>query len=222
MALRSRSISAVLLASLVAGCRSVPPPEPARDAADPTPPVTLFDGVSLAGWAPSHFGGDGEVTVEDGRLVLGVGGPLTGVTWVGGELPRDGYELQLDAARVEGGDFFCALTFPVGASAASLVLGGWGGSVTGISNLDGADASENETTRYLYYETGRRYAVRLRVADGRIRAWLDGEPIVDADLTGRAVGIRPEVAPSLPLGVASYATRASIGPITLLRLPTGA
>ena len=36
------------------------------------------------------------------------------------------YELRLEAKRVEGGDFFCGLTFPVGKEYCTLILGGWG------------------------------------------------------------------------------------------------
>ena len=132
-----------------------------------------------------------------------------------GDLPRTDYELAFDAAREEGVDFFCGLTFPVGESHASLILGGWGGATTGLSSLDGRDAADNETTSYRTYELGRRYAVRVRVETERLQAWVDGEPVVDVAIAGRDVGIRPEVEPSCPLGVASFATRASISPILL-------
>src|SRR5262245_58340085 len=73
--------------------------------------VSLFDGRTLAGWAITDFAGHGEVSVEDGKLILG-NGVMTGVTWTNA-LPRMNYEISLEAMRVEGNDFFCALTFPV-------------------------------------------------------------------------------------------------------------
>ncbi|MEZ5299675.1 MAG: hypothetical protein R3F11_03245 [Verrucomicrobiales bacterium] len=47
---------------------------------------------------------------------LGAGAGITGMRFApGGEaLPADGYEIELEARRVSGSDFFCGLTFPVG------------------------------------------------------------------------------------------------------------
>ena len=42
--------------------------------------MSLFDGKTLRGWKPSPFGGHGDVEVEDGKIVLGFGEPLTGIT----------------------------------------------------------------------------------------------------------------------------------------------
>jgi hypothetical protein len=211
-----RALSWSLVLALGLGSAGCAGPRPAELPA----PVgqTLFDGRSLGGFVPSVFGGDGEIGVEDGRLVLGMGSPLTGVVWRGAELPRTDYEVELTAARLAGSDFFCGLTFPVGEGHATLVLGGWGGSLCGISSIDGYDASENETTKFIYLETGREFAVRLRVRPGRIEAWLDGEPLVDVSVEGREVSTRPEVEGSLPFGIASFATRAAIGPVRLRRL----
>jgi len=183
------------------------------------PWTVLFDGSSLAGWTPSEFGGQGEVRLEDGALRLEMGSPLTGITWTDAEaLPRTDYELELVAARLLGNDFFCGLTFPVGDSWATLVLGGWGGALTGLSCLDGRDASDNETRSYHVYERGRDYRVRLVVTPARIRAWLDDEPIVAVAIAGRTVGLRVEVTRSAPLGVACYATVARLSSLRLRSL----
>ncbi len=177
----------------------------------------LFDGHSLSGWKESGFGGAGKVEVVDGRLLLGQGSPMTGVTWVGGaergvagDFPRDDYELELDAARLLGTDFFCGLTFPVGDTHLTLVLGGWGGSLCGLSCLDGNDAANNETKSFHSFERGRSYHVRLLVAAGRVQAWLDGAPLVDVETRGRFLSLPPEVEPCRPLGIASYSTQAAI------------
>lgn len=183
------------------------------------PWTTLFDGRTLGAWQPTAFGGEGEVRIERGSLVLDFGNPLTGVTWHG-ELPAGDYELEVEAARELGDDFFCGLTFPVGERHLTLVLGGWGGSLVGLSSLDGADASSNETTRRVAFERGRPYLVRLRVAGDRVAAWLDGEPLVDVSVAGRALSLRPEVELSRPLGIASYATRASVRSVRLRGLHT--
>jgi hypothetical protein len=170
---------------------------------------SLFDGVSLDGWDETPFGGEGLIRVRDAAIVLEFGEPLTGITRHG-DVARMDYEIRLDAQRLAGHDFFCGLTFPVAASACSLILGGWGGSLVGLSNLDGKDASENETTQRIPFDDGRWYGVRVRVTASRIQAWLDDGLIIDVSTTGRRIGVRPEVDASRPLGVASYRTRAAL------------
>ncbi len=89
------------------------------------PWTSLFDGKSLGKWKSTDFAGHNEVEVKDGRIVLNFGSELTGITWTG-ELPRMNYEIKLDAMRVDGTDFFCGLTFPVGDLPCSFIVGGWG------------------------------------------------------------------------------------------------
>lgn len=186
----------------VAGAGATP-----RAAAEPAW-TRLFDGMALGQWEPTAFGGEGEVTVEDGVIRVGMGSNLSGITW-GGEFPRTNYELAVDARRDDGIDFFCGLTFPVGEASCSLIVGGWGGSVVGLSSIDGRDASENETTSTRSFESGRWYRVRVRVTESRIECFLDDEHVVDQALAGRRISIRDEVQPSQPLGIATYATAAS-------------
>lgn len=190
-------------------------------AADANGWSSLFDGAALGDWKPTPFGGEGEVHVADGAIVIPMGATLSGVTW-GGEFPRTGYEIELQARRVEGGDFFCGLTFPVGDAACSLILGGWGGSVTGLSCLDGRDAADNETTDTRTFERGRWYAVTVRVTTESIECLLDGEPLVEQDIEGRQISLRDEVALSAPLGIATYATTGEVRGIRWRPLPAAA
>lgn len=171
--------------------------------------ISLLGGGSPEGWRPADFPGAGSVRLEDGAWLLGRGENLTGVTWRE-ETPRGDYELRLEARRVEGGDFFCGLTFPVADEHCSLVVGGWGGEVVGLSNVDGKDASRNETTRRRSFEAGRWYKIRLSVADRRIKAWIDDEPVVDLDATGKTLSVRREAEPSKPLGVTAWRTAAAV------------
>jgi hypothetical protein len=169
----------------------------------------LFDGRSLEGWKRSDFGTAGDVRVEQGRIVLGFADGCNGITWQG-EFPTRDYEIRLQAQRVDGTDFFCGLTFPVGDDPCSLIVGGWGGSVVGLSSLDGEDAAHNETRRVMGFSKGRWYTIRLRVAAGRITAWIDDEQVVDIATEGRKIGIRPEVEESRPLGICSWCTTAAL------------
>ena len=178
-------------------------------AAEPVEWRPLFDGAALGEWKPTPFGGEGDVEIVDGAIRIGMGSDLSGITFTG-ECPRQSYEIALEARRVDGNDFFCGLTFPVADDTCSLILGGWGGAVTGLSSIDGQDAAHNDTTQYHEYEQGRWYAVTLRVTPGAIECFLDGEPIIDQPLAGKRISIREEIAPSKPLGIATYATTAEV------------
>lgn len=183
--------------------------------------IPLFDGATLDGWARSDFHPSGDVVVREGAVVLSAGDPLTGITYAG-DFPRDEYEVLVEARRLEGSDFFATITFPVGDDYVSLVVGGWGGKVVGLSSLEGDDASQNETTRWISFEDQRWYRIQLRVADGRVSAWLDGERIVDLAYAGRLLAPRVEVLPSRPFGIASWNTTAEIRRIELTPLSDGA
>jgi len=198
-----------------------PPLAPAAvvERADEAHWTILFDGTTLDGWESISYGGEGPVELVDGALRLGMGSMLTGVRYPDvARLPKQDYELELVAARLAGTDFFCGLTFPVGDSFATLVLGGWGGALTGLSCIDGLDASDNETKSYRRYEKGRDYAVHVRVTAERVQAWIDGESVVDAARAGRRFSLRTEVVKSQPLSVSSYATLARVRSLRLRAL----
>ena len=178
----------------------------------------LFDGKTLSNWQSTKFGGEGAVKVENGQIVLEAGATLTGITWAGPELPKTNYEIALQAMRVEGRDFFAGITFPVADSFCSLILGGWGGSVIGLSSINGEDASQNDTSQSIEFQNGRWYGVRIRVTPVRIEVWLDDRQIIAKDLKGNKIDIRLEMDVSKPLGVASWKTKSALRDIRLRRL----
>lgn len=163
-------------------------------------PLTIAAGGK---WVACRFGGDGAVEIKDGVISLGFGDPLTGVRWEG-EFPRQDYEISLEARRIGGFDFFCGLTLPSDEQRFSLILGGWGGSLVGISSIDGMDASENETTVFDDFKENRWYKVRVAVTKERLRAWLDDEDLVDVQLNGRPLDIRGEMEEATPVGIAAF------------------
>jgi hypothetical protein len=171
--------------------------------------TSLFDGESLAGWQSTEFGGEGEINVANGAMHFEMGSPLTGVTLTGPP-PTGSYEVEVTAARIEGTDFFCGLTFPVGKHHLTLVLGGWGGSVSGLSSLDDDDASRNLTRTLKGFKSDHDYTVLVRVSKDNVTVLLDGEPFTETQLAGKELTLRTEVDLSRPFGIASFQTRARI------------
>lgn len=191
----------------------------AAEKKSPTPWRSLFNGKNLDGWKVPEFGGEGEVHVKDGNLMLEMGVDLTGATLTKvKDLPKTNYEVELEAKRVDGTDFFCGLTFPVKDDPCSFILGGWGGSLCGISSIDGDDASQNSTTTFQTLKKNQWYKIRLQVTDHKIQVWLDGKQIVDQNLKDRKISIRHEVELSRPFGITSFATTAALKNIRIRKL----
>ncbi len=164
---------------------------------------------TLSDWTPADFAGRTEVYALDDALIIEEGNDMTGISWTG-PVPEGDYEITLEAMRISGGDFFCGLTAPYKDTVFSLVVGGWGGTCVGISSLDWLDAYHNETARFRSFEEQRWYRIRLQVSDGLIEAWVDDEKVVDVDVTNREVDIRWEMAPTKPLGIATWRTTGAI------------
>ena len=83
--------------------------------------VSLFDGKSMGLWKSAEFISSGKIYVSDGSIVLEKGNDMTGITW-SGPIAKKNYEISLQGRRLEGYDFFCGLTFPVGNSYCFLYL----------------------------------------------------------------------------------------------------
>jgi len=160
-------------------------------------------------WTVADFAGSTDVHVLDKALIIECGNEMTGVRW-SGQAPEGDYEITLEAMRLSGNDFFCGLTAPWRDTAFSLVVGGWGGTCIGISSLDWADAYNNETAKFRGLLSHRWYPIKLRVTGGRIQAWVDNEQLVDVDVSNREVDIRWEMAPTKPLGIATWRTTGAI------------
>jgi hypothetical protein len=188
-------------------------------AADTTAPAAkdLFDGTTLKGWKVTDFGGQGKVEVRDKTIVMARGSEMTGITWTG-KPPKGNYELTLEGKRVEGSDFFCTTTFPVGDKCCSFVTGGWGGSTIGLSNVDHMDASENPTSSSYDFKNGTWYKFRIRVTDDKIEVWINDKQVVDQARKEHEFGVRIECDPCCPLGIATYDTVGAVRNIKLREL----
>jgi hypothetical protein len=172
-------------------------------------PNSLFDGKTLNGWEITNFGPQGPVYVSGGSIFLGIGDGCTGITWKK-DFPETDYKVTLDARRLSGNDFFCGMTFPVGKEPCTLIVGGWGGTVVGLSSIDGYDASENETTEVMVFEKEKWYNICLVVKSDTIKAFINDIQVVDFVKGNKTLSVRPEVELSRPFGIASWYTTAEL------------
>lgn len=225
---RHATTPAPFLVALILATLTAPPLLQGKDAAVPPSPsasgdegwISLFDGRTLGQWKVTDFGGHGEVEVKDNQIILPLGAELTGINY-SGDLPAIDYEVRLEAMNLAGSDFFCGLTFPVEKSFCSLIVGGWGGGVVGLSSIDGRDASENETTKFMKFDHHKWYRIRLRVTAPKIEAWIDDEKVIDVEIAGRKIGLRlGPIEESKPFGIAAWQTTAALRNIQLRRLGT--
>jgi len=177
----------------------------------------IFDRKSLDGWEITNFGPQGPVSVSGGNIILGMGDGCTGVTWTR-NFPSSNYIVTLEAMRVQGNDFFCGMTFPVDEKFCTLIVGGWGGTVVGLSSINKMDASENETTSLRKFEKERWYRICLVVRPDTIKAFIDDEKVVNFAIGEKELSIRPEVQLSKPFGIASWNTTAALRNIRVERI----
>ena len=218
MKLKSLTVHALAIAILGAslGCASAPDVMSLEVGQE----AELFNGRDLTGWnvlTKEYFDAPGKVNVKDGAMILGAGSDMTGVQWAG-EVLKDDYSISLEARRVDGSDFFCGLTFPIGESYVSLILGGWGGSAVGLSNINDMSAIENQTSQMVEFVQNKWYSIEVRVTEGRVRVRLDDKEIIDHKIKDQRFTIWPQMEPTHPLGVATYGTVGAFRRIAVERL----
>jgi len=213
--LRLQPMSLLLVVAAFACLGSVTAQEKKPPAADKDGWKEFFDGKTLDGWKAAKFFKAGEVRVKDGMIVMEKGDRMTGVTYTRGDFPKMDYEVTLEGKRIDGRDFFCTTTFPVGKDHCSLVVGGWGGRLVGLSSLNGMDASENDTRIERGSEKDRWYRFRIRVTEKRIQAWIDADKVIDVDTEDRKISTRIECIPNHPFGIATWDT---VGAVRALRV----
>ena len=187
-------------------------------------PLALFNGKDLSGWKIADMPDRGNVTAySNGVVECGTGAPMTGIAYTNTP-PAMNYELSLEAMRVEGSDFFAALTIPIGKSFCTVIIGGWGGGLCGISSFDYADASENQWSENLTFENNRWYTLRVRVTPGVLQIFLNEDLYtarIEYDDSSR-FSLRPgsDIDKTKPLGLATYQTRAHWRNFTLTPINT--
>ncbi|MGK0185545.1 MAG: hypothetical protein ACI9R3_001323 [Verrucomicrobiales bacterium] len=151
---------------------------------------------------------------SDDSCRLPAGEPFSAIRYEGPwDLPVTDYEITYDARRIEGADFFAALTFPVNSlkTCATFIPGGWGGSVTGISCIDGINASANETTSTFNYAVDQWYTFRIEVRPDMMKVWNGTAIIAKVPLAGKTISLRPgDIEHCAPLGLSSYMTTGDV------------
>lgn len=163
-------------------------------------------------WAAIEGAADVEWNDESRALRIGVGTDLNGARWTG-PIPTVPYGVELEARRLIGSDFFCGLTFPVrnGTEYVSLIVGGWGGSLVGISSINGLSASENTTSSQHEFEDQRWYKIRVEVRQERLQVWIDDRQVVDAHTEGQKLSLRDgPIEECAPFGLATWLTSAEL------------
>lgn len=176
--------------------------------------LILFNGVSLDGWETIDFTGQGGVSIADSCIIIKQGLGITGIKWTK-DYPKSNYEVSLEAKRVEGEDFFCGLTFPVKEYFCTFVIGGWGGSIVGLSNIDDEDAANNITYDFRSFVQDQWYKIRLKVTDEKIEAWLDKDKIIDFTIGYHKISLRWEAESSKPFGIITWQTTGAVRKIVV-------
>lgn len=192
--------------------------------------IFLLNSLAYAkGWKQADIPESGKVIftpaqhIDTGEIELLPGQPMTGARfdaekWKTAHMPVMRYAIEFEAMRVEGNDFFGTVTFPVNDTHVSLVIGGWGGTLVGISSIDDMDASENNTRGNAYFENNRWHKVRIEVREDDIRAWINDKLFVNVSTRGHQLGLRSgDIEKCVPFGFASYATHARIRKVIVRR-----
>ena len=186
--------------------------------------VELLQPALLAHWHAAGIAEGGKVSIQAGELILFPGKPMSGAFfdgWIDEKLPLTDYAIAFEARRVEGRDFFAALTFPVRRidTCATLVLGGWGGALVGVSSIDDQDASENSTRSEQHFTNSQWYRVRLEITNDELKAWLDDRLVVNTSIKGRKISLRPgDIEHCAPFGFASFASEGQVRGLKITRL----
>jgi hypothetical protein len=184
--------------------------------------VALFNGKDLSGWKPADIWGNGKVeALSNGVVSCGIGKPLTGLAYTN-TFPTMSYEIKMEALRKEGSDFFVAMTIPVESNACTVVIGGWGGNLCGISSINFMDASENQYSEGVVLKNDVWYTLRVRVTPGLLEVFLN-DTLYTAKVpfeSSSAFTLRAgsDIDKTKPFGLATYETKALWRNLTVNKL----
>ena len=99
------------------------------------------------------------------------------------------------------------------------MVGGWGGTVVGLSSIDGQDAvGERNRQDHEDFKRNQWYRSASRVTKEKIEAWIDDEKMVDLATKGKKITIRGECEASKPFGIATWRTEGAVRDIRVRTL----
>lgn len=202
------------------GCKP-PPREPVRTLRK----WDLLSPTESANWKQAEMPDSGKAEVRNGEAIVEAGGPMTGLryaNWQAAGMPVSDYVITCEAMRAEGTDFFAAITFPVRsiATCATLIVGGWGGGLVGISSIDGEDASNNSTRSEQRFENGRWYRLKIEVHDEELKTWIDDRLVINTSIKARTISLRPGyIETCAPFGLATYQSTGRVRKLEVAELP---
>jgi len=222
---------------LLAALKASPTPKAQPEAGPPPgddarwgPWDDLFDGKTLSGWkVVESFGTPGKagtVAVQDGSIVLS-GGPHAAAAGFFSTLswPTVGYEVVFDIMRIKRSrDPNCAcaadVVFPVESDWSDLVIGGGlDENAVALYGIESRHFGGPRWTKFMTFNDGQWYQVRLCVTESAIRAWIDTEKVVDERRGG--LGIQPLLyrpRQLKPFGLLTHSDRVALRNICLRRL----
>ncbi|MCL1920426.1 MAG: DUF1080 domain-containing protein [Kiritimatiellaeota bacterium] len=187
-------------------------------------PVKLFNGKDLSGWKVVDYEDGGAVKVlPDGTVSCAAGKPLSGIAYTN-PVPTMSYELKLEIMRVEGSDFFAGLTIPVGEDFCTVIIGGWGGNLCGVSSVNYMDASESQWSRAVSFENNHWHTLRVRVMPNVLQVFLDEKEKtyharIEYEKTSQfSLRAGSDIDKTKPLGLATYQTHAQWRNFTLTKI----
>jgi hypothetical protein len=175
-------------------------------------PRALFNGRDLSGWKVADLWGSGKIeALSNGVVSCGIGKPMTCVAYTN-SFPTMSYEVKMEAMRKEGSDFFVAMTIPVESNACTVVIGGWGGSLCGISSINFMDAAENQHSEAVNLKNDVWYTLRVRVTPGVLEVFLNDTlytaKVEFQNSTVFSLRAGSDIDKTLPFGLATYETHA--------------
>lgn len=215
-------LSGLMIAASLAGCDkpknagspTAQAPAAGVEAPKAPEPEPWIVGNELGDWKPLEAASQAKVSVKDGVLYLGSGDGVSGVVYTGKrEIPVVDYELTWEAMKIDGVDFFGAATFPVrdAKTCVTLINGGWGGGVTGISCIDEMSANENNTQSTIGYKDGQWYKFRVLVTAEMMVGYVDDKQIFKVLIKDKKVGLRSgDIELCAPFGFATYMTKGAV------------
>lgn len=77
----------------------------------------------------------------------------------------------------------------------------------GLSSINGNDASENQTAKFMSFKNKQWYAFRVQVNATHVSAWIDDEEVFKVDREGTKFSLRAEVLKSRPLGYCAFQSK---------------